>query len=66
MLDQDLPAGTKLSTIDSLCSYYNGLWNETKKLWNKEKVFSYFTVIGTVRTRLQERVRKVSQYTLMI
>ena len=55
MTDQDLPAGTKLSTIDSLCPYYKGLWNETKKLWNKEKIFSYFTVTGTVRTRLQEK-----------
>ena len=36
-------------------SFYRGLWNETKKLWNKKKKFSYFTVNGTVRIRLQEK-----------
>ena len=53
--DLDLPAGTKLYINDSLCPYYRGLWNETKKLWNKEKMFSYFTVSGTVRIRLQQK-----------
>ena len=32
-----------------------GLWNETKKLWSKKKNFSYFTVSGTVRIKLQEK-----------
>ena len=53
--DLDLPAGTKLYINDSLCPYYRGLWNETKKLWNKKKIISYFTVSGTVRIRLQEK-----------
>ena len=53
--DLDLPAGTKLYINDSLCLYYRGLWNEAKKLWNKKKIFSYFTVSGTVRIRLQEK-----------
>ena len=53
--DLDLPAGTKLYINDSLCPYYKGLWNETKKLWNKKKILSYFTVSGTVRIRLQEK-----------
>ena len=53
--DLDLPAGTKLYINDSLCPYYRGLWNETKKLWNKKKMFSYFTVSGIVRIRLQEK-----------
>ena len=47
--DQDLPAGTKPFISDSQCPYCRGLWNETKKLWNKKKIFSYFTVSGTVR-----------------
>ena len=51
----DLSAGTKLYINDSLCPYYRGLWNEAKKLWNKKKTFSYFTVSGTVRIRLQEK-----------
>ena len=53
--DLDLPAGTKLYINDSLCPYYRGLRNEAKKLWNKEKILSYFTVSGTVRIRLQEK-----------
>ena len=52
--DLDLPAGTKLYINDSLFPYYRGLWNEAKKLWNKKKIFSYFTVSGTARIRLQE------------
>ena len=53
--DLDLPAGTKFCINDSLSPYYRGLWNETKKLWNKKKIFSYFTVSGTVRIRFQEK-----------
>ena len=53
--DLDLPAGRKLYINDSLCAYYRELWNEVKKLWNKEKIFSYFTVTGTVRIMLQEK-----------
>ena len=53
--DLDLPAGTKLYINDSLCPHYRGLWNEAKKLWNKKKIFSYFTISGTVRIRLQEK-----------
>ena len=33
-IDLDLPAGTKPYINDSLCTYYSGLWNETKKQWN--------------------------------
>ena len=39
----------------TMCPYYRGLWNEAQKLWNKKKIFSYFTVGGTVRIRLQEK-----------
>ena len=54
-IDLDLPVGTKLYINDSLCPYYRGLWHEAKKLWNKKKIFSYFTVSGIVRIRLQEK-----------
>ena len=57
--DLNLPAGTKLYINDSLCPYYRELWNEAKKVWNKKKIFSYFTVSGTVRIRLQEKVHTV-------
>ena len=53
--DVDLPAGTKLYINDSLCPYYRRLWNGAKKLWNKRKIFFYFTVSDTVRIRLQEK-----------
>ena len=44
-----LLAGTRLYINDSLCPYYRGMWNEAKKLWNKRKIFSYFTFSGTLR-----------------
>ena len=53
--DLDLLPWTKLYINDSLYPYYRGLWNETKKRWNKKKIFSYFTVSGIVRIRLQEK-----------
>ena len=53
--DLDLAAGKKLYINDSLCPYYRELWNKVKKLWKKKKIFSYFTVSGTVRIRLQEK-----------
>ena len=53
--DLDLPAGRKLYINDSLCPYYRGLLNEAKKLWNKKKIFSCFTVTGTVRNGLKEK-----------
>ena len=53
--DLYLPAGTKLHINGSLCPCYRGLWNETKKLWNKKKVFSYFTLSVAVKIRLQEK-----------
>ena len=58
--DLRLPAGTRLYINDSLCPYYRGLWNETKKLWNKKKIFTYFTVNGTVRVSCKKRVHIVS------
>ena len=45
----DLPNGTKLYINESLCPYYRGLWNQCKKLWNKQGIFSFFTVNGSVR-----------------
>ena len=43
---------TKIYVSDSLCPHYLGLWNKYKKLWNNKKIFSYFTVSGTVRIKL--------------
>ena len=57
--DQDLPAGTKPFISDSQCPYCRGLWNETKKLWNKKKIFSYFTVSGTVKIRVTSYKRTI-------
>ena len=48
------PEGTKIYVNDSLCPYYRGLWNECKKLWNNKKIYSYFTVNGTVRIKQVE------------
>ena len=42
--EQDLPNGTKLFINESLSPYYRGLSNQCKKLWNKQRIFSLFTV----------------------
>ena len=52
--DLDLHVGTKLYINESLCPYYRGLWNQCKELWNRRKLFSFFTVNGSVRVKLQE------------
>ena len=48
------PEGIKIYINDSLCPYYRALWNECKKLWNNKKIYSYFTVNGTVRIKQVE------------
>ena len=50
----DLPNGTKIYIKDSLCSYYRGLWNQCKKLWNKQGIFSFFTGNGSIRMKIRE------------
>ena len=52
----DLSVGTKLFIYESLCPYYGDFWNRWKKLWNRCKLFSFFTVNGSVRVKLQEIV----------
>ena len=47
--------GTKIYVNDSLCPYYRGLWNECNKFWNNKKIYSYFTVNGTVRIKQVEK-----------
>ena len=36
---------------NSLCPYYRKLWNECKKLWNNNNIYSSFTVNGAVRIK---------------
>ena len=50
----DLPNGEKLYINESLCPYYRGLWNQCKKLWNKQGIFSFFTVNGSIRIKIRE------------
>ena len=49
-----LPNGTKLYINERLCPYYRGLWNQRKKLWNKQWIFSFFTVNGSIRIKMRE------------
>ena len=50
----DLPNVTKLYINESLCPYYRGLWNQFKNLWNKQGIFSFFTVNGSMRIKIKE------------
>ena len=50
----DLPNRTKLYINESLCPYYRGLWNQCKKLWNKQGIFSFFIVNGSTRTKIRK------------
>ena len=50
----DLPNRTKLFRNESLCPYFRGLWNQCKKLWNKQGIFSFFTVNGSIRIKIRE------------
>ena len=48
------PEGSKIYVNDSLCPYYKGLQNKFKKLRNNKKIYSYFTVHGTVSIKQAE------------
>ena len=50
----DLPDGTKLYINDRLYPYYRGLWNQYKKLWNEQGIFSFFTVNQSIRVKIRE------------
>ena len=52
--DVGLSGDTHLFINESLCSYYKGLWNKCKELWNEKRIYSYFTVNGIVKYTLRE------------
>ena len=52
--NSDFPERAKIYINESLNPYYRGLWNHWKKLWNRHKLFSFFTINGSVRIKLQE------------
>ena len=52
--DLDFPERTRLFINDSLCHYYRGVWNECKKLWINKKIFSFFTINGTVQLKFKQ------------
>ena len=52
--DLDFLEGIQLSINDSLGPYYRGLWNECKKLRINTKIFSFFTVHGTIWLKLEQ------------
>ena len=55
----DLSVGIKLYIYESLCPYHGDFWNRCKKLWNRRKLFSFFTVNGLVCVKLQEVVSHI-------
>ena len=52
--DLDLPNGTKLYISESWYPYYRDSWNQCKKLWNEQGIFSFFTVNGSIRIKIRE------------
>ena len=50
----DLSNGIKLYINESLCPYYRVLGNQCKKLRNKQIIFSFFTVNGSIRIKIRE------------
>ena len=52
--DIGLVDDTPLYINESLCSYYKGLWNRCKELWNEKRIHSYFTVNGIVKYTFRE------------
>ena len=50
----DLPEGTKIFVNESLCPYYQGIWNKCKKLRDKQKVHRYYTINGLIYLRIKE------------
>ena len=50
----ELPEGTKIFVNKSLCSYFQEIWNNFKKLRDKQKVHQYCTINGLVRLRIKE------------
>ena len=50
----DLPERAKIFINESLCPYYRGIWNKCKKLRDKQKVYQYYTINGSIRLRTEE------------
>ena len=52
--DVGLGGKTPLFINESLCSYYKGLRNKWKELWNENLICSYFTINDNVTYTLRE------------
>ena len=52
--DVGLSGETPLFINESLCSYYKGLWNKCKELWNGKLIYSDFTINSNVEYPLRE------------
>ena len=54
MSDIDLTGQRTLSIKQSLCPYYRMLWSQTKILYQKGKIDSFYVSNGNIKIRLQE------------
>ena len=50
----EFPEGTTLFFNESLCSYYRWLWSICKRLKNKHWIYSFYTVNGNVKVKMEE------------
>ena len=50
----DFPEGSKTFVNESLCPYYQGLWNKYKKFRGKRQVCQYYRINGLICLRIEE------------
>ena len=48
----NLPASVKIYINESLCSYYKKLWTKCKKLWDANRILSFWVSNGSIRVSL--------------
>ena len=48
----NLPASLKISINDSLCPYYKKLWTKRKKLWDANRILSFWISNGSIIVKL--------------
>ena len=59
LIQKNFPPNTTVYINESLCSYYNFLWSECKKLWSKKSIASFWVSIRSIRIKESENVTAI-------